>query len=273
MRLVTFALPEESGSFRKLLRITGARARHARDGQNVRGDLRVLHVGVGPARARENVRAFFADALPEFVCAAGFAGGLDPRVSVGDLVLDTHQSDAILVGTTRRALLHAFCFRDDPDVDAPGATQSATAPPSAIWCGRIASSPAVLESAAEKQASFSRTRALAVDMESETIAEECRAAGVPFISLRVISDDATRDLPVPLRHWFNMKKQRPDRTALLGFLMRHPRKIFPFYTFVRSLARARTNLARALMLFIDAQHRDAALQPTSHAAHGGIPQK
>src|SRR5215210_7751120 len=93
MFAVTFALPEESASFRKLLRpAEPSRGSNSPVGIDAR-DIAIWHVGVGAQKARERVCALFAKELPRLLCAAGFAGALDSRLRVGDLVVDHRESN------------------------------------------------------------------------------------------------------------------------------------------------------------------------------------
>src|SRR3954463_8509102 len=79
MTVVTFALPQESGDFRQALRLAGGRL----GGE----EIRVSHLGVGPAAAALNIRRLFDQECPRILICAGFAGGLDARVRTGDLVV------------------------------------------------------------------------------------------------------------------------------------------------------------------------------------------
>src|SRR5688500_13864558 len=138
MFAVTFALPEESAFFRKLLRRIGRNGQTERNGIFDPGDVRVWHLGVGPARARAQVRQFFMSAPPTMVCAAGFAGALDPRLRVGDLVIDERLSDAMLVAAARRMEGDPFPFF--PHGTASGDSSfGADAREAALWFGAITS--------------------------------------------------------------------------------------------------------------------------------------
>lgn len=247
MFAITFALPEESAVFRKLLRRAGANNK-----TNVLPDFSpsgvpICHVGVGSKEARARIRALFARNVPNALCAAGFAGALDSRLQVGDLVVDNRHSDEKLVCAARQAFSDAFECRDH--CPAASCAQVGNLPRS-LWFGPIASVDAPVESAAEKHALYRRTGAVAVDMETEALAAECRSAGIPFIAVRVVSDDAHHDLPVPMQHWFDLERQHATPGALIRYLAMHPRKIRPFFHFVLPLHCARTTLARALVLLI-----------------------
>src|SRR5438045_1900171 len=79
MTVVTFALPQESGDFRQAIRAAGGRL----GGE----EIRVVHLGVGPAAAAASAQRLLAEESPRMLICAGFAGGLDARVRTGDLVV------------------------------------------------------------------------------------------------------------------------------------------------------------------------------------------
>ena len=183
----------------------------------------VVHTGVGAtAECRMRLQALFARHRPTAAIAGGFAGGLHADLRVGDLVIGENHSDPNLAQIARRAL--------------PGAAT-----------GTLTTQPRTVETAVAKEALAAATAgALAVDMETAWIAEACRAAGVPLLALRVVSDDAHTDFPVPAAVMFDQKKQRPRVVALPLWLLAHPGRIAPFVRFVRGLAPARRRLTDAL---------------------------
>ncbi|MEO6742576.1 MAG: hypothetical protein ABIP20_20220 [Chthoniobacteraceae bacterium] len=84
---VAFARPEESRAFRGKL----AGARKGRCGALTvwRGSVGkiaviLIHTGIGPASAQRAIRELFVHEKPGKVISAGFAGGLDPGLRVGD---------------------------------------------------------------------------------------------------------------------------------------------------------------------------------------------
>jgi adenosylhomocysteine nucleosidase len=216
--LVTFALPQESRDFREALR------REPKDG------VRVEHFGVGPVMAAERIRHLLAMEKPRLLICAGFAGGLDPRLAIGDLVIAENLSSPELLVRARAA-----------------ATQDS---PRCAF-GSIVSRPIPVESVPGKAALFRETGALAVDMESEAVAAACRAAVVPLLVVRVISDPAGAPLPVPFAEWFDLQRQQPRVSGLLKYLAFHPSHIGPFSSFVRGLAPARRTLTEFLLRFLE----------------------
>src|SRR2546429_4057793 len=90
MIAVTFALPAESSEFMHRLR---NKSRVDRNGISLtrgtidRRDLEVLHTGVGEKACRERLGKFLEHQQFDALISTGFAGALDDRLRVGDLVL------------------------------------------------------------------------------------------------------------------------------------------------------------------------------------------
>ena len=100
---VTFARPEESGAFRrKLAGIKKGKcgALTAWRGSIGKVAVIVIHTGIGPASAARTVRELLAHEKPRKVISAGFAGGLDPALRVGD-TLTADFADAKILSRAR----------------------------------------------------------------------------------------------------------------------------------------------------------------------------
>lgn len=212
---VTFALPEESRDFRRAIANRGP------------GNIRVEHFGVGPSMAAKRLAALLAGPRPRLLICAGFAGGLAPQLRLGDLVVAENLSTPEVLARVRMVAADATHF--------------------SCAFGAIISRALPVESIADKAALFRETDAWAVDMESEAVAAVCRAAGVPLLVVRTISDPAEAALPVPFADWFDVEKQGPRVAGLLQFLALHPGRILPFARFVRGLAPARQALTTFLL--------------------------
>ena len=170
-------------------------------------------MGIGFARPRPR---------KPILLSSGFAGGLEPRLVAGDLLIATNFSAPALVEHSRALL----------------------ASDTRAHFGALTSQALPAESAAEKAALARATGALGVDMETAAIAAACTQAEVPLLAVRAISDTALEPLPVPFAEWFDLAAQRPRPLALLRFLARHPAQISPFARFLRSLPPARQAFTR-----------------------------
>jgi adenosylhomocysteine nucleosidase len=153
--------------------------------------LLIVRSGIGPDKAAAAVRNL--DAAPSAILCVGTAGGLVPDLKIGDMVIS---SDTL--------------FAHDPDnvCKCPQSVIEAIA----SACGgehlackvtRIVTSRNAVFVHEERRSLHETTGAEAVDMESHAIGMEATRLGVPFTSLRVISDDL--DSP-PLPDWRGFKE-------------------------------------------------------------------
>ncbi len=209
MIAVTFALPSESSDFRRLL---GERA----------SDVAVLHTGVGEKICRQRIGPFLDSQPFDFVISSGFAGGVEPSLGVGDLLLADNFSDPALLARARCLLTGHVA--------------------------RLATVDRIVETVAERDQFAHAHGAAAVDMETQWIADACAERKIPFLALRVISDTAAAPFPAPPRVLFDLERQRTSPRRLLGYLLRHPAAIGRLIRFARQISTARANLASALDL-------------------------
>jgi nucleoside phosphorylase len=134
-----------------------------------------LVVGMGGERAGASLEtAVRRLPTPQWILHTGFAGGVQPGLRSGTLVLDPRGLDAGVQDYAGRiASEQGLEFR----------------------IGRIASSPRVLASPAEK-ADFGRTRgAAAVDMENEAVQAWAREHGIRCLTAKAILDALDQRLP------------------------------------------------------------------------------
>jgi adenosylhomocysteine nucleosidase len=207
MIAVTFAHPSESGDF---LRLIGGR--HT--------ELRVLHTGIGAKACRKSIGPFLDQEPFKLVISGGFAGGLDGSLEPGDLFLAGNYSDPELISCACKLII--------------------------AHSGKLVTADRVLESA-EERAQFARKhQAVAVDMETECIAEACAARRLPLLSLRAISDTPRRPLPAPANVLFDLARQRTIVRRLATHLLTHPAGIIRLARFGRQLANARAELGIGL---------------------------
>ncbi|MGC3990703.1 MAG: hypothetical protein QM796_13690 [Chthoniobacteraceae bacterium] len=207
MIAVSFAVSDESRDF-------------AREVHRAALPVRILHTGMGRESTLQRGKAFLdSGPLPAFFISSGFAGGLDPALKVGDIVIGTNFSEASLVAKLP-----------------PGSHQ-----------GPLSTQAAVVETGAAKHALFRQSGAIAVDMETAHLHAECAARGIPLLSIRVISDTATQSMPVPQEVWFDSVAQKPRIASLLFWLATHPAAIRPFVQFVQGITLARKELTRYLL--------------------------
>jgi hopanoid-associated phosphorylase len=121
------------------------------------------------------------------VISFGVAGGLDPSLKSGDVVVATE----VVNGTSR--------WRAGLALSEELINGSGLGGQKVVRAGLAGAEQVVLEQAG-KAVLHATTGASAVDMESHIAAAYATAAGLPFAALRVISDPATRALPAIARN-------------------------------------------------------------------------
>ena len=124
----------------------------------------------------------FDPATIKGVISFGVAGGLDPTLKSGDVVVATE----VLAGDAR--WLAGLSLNDDL-IASMGLGRRR------IVRGRLAGAEQVVAARHLKEALHLETGAAAVDMESHIAADYSAKSGLPFAALRVVSDPAHRALP------------------------------------------------------------------------------
>lgn len=149
------------------------------------------------------------------VIMAGVAGGLDPGLDLGDVVLE--DSAGVL------------------EERMPG-----------VVTGRMYTAAEIVCTPAEKSAIFRQTEAAVVEMEMEIVRRAAERVGVPLIGLRAVLDDAACVLPDYLGKVTDDVGQ-PRILALAGRMFRRPVMVAELARLGRDADVALTALTRALV--------------------------
>jgi adenosylhomocysteine nucleosidase len=179
-----------------------------------------VRCGIGPAKASAAIRNL--DRKPGIIINAGTAGSLVQDVSLSELVISCetlfgHQPNHVLASSASlvQAVVAACCS---------ASVNHRT--------GRIATVDGPVFSREDRERLHSLTGAQAVDMESHAISEEARKLGVPFVSVRVISDDLNslslptrRDVKDVFRHPLKAPSELKNFLRWTRFLMDLKRSI------------------------------------------------
>ena len=137
--------------------------------------------GIGPAAAAEGARRLLAAGVRALL-SWGLAGGLDPSLEAGTLVLPRE-----VISPEGRVLPTNADWRER--VSDTIATRHRPC------SGKLLTCREPLTSAAAKAIAFRQTGAVAVDMESSAVGEVASAERVPFLVVRAIVDTAQDAVP------------------------------------------------------------------------------
>ncbi|MBN9559288.1 MAG: hypothetical protein J0H14_00985 [Alphaproteobacteria bacterium] len=180
----------------------------------------LVAIGGGTAPGAERAaRELVAQGVAGLV-SFGLAGGLDPALRAGDLVIP---SFVLLAGSP---------LPTDP-------TLLGRADGSTLLCGETA-----VASAAEKRHLFQMSGAGAVDLESGAVAQVALEHALPFAALRAICDPATRDLP-PAALVALDARGAIGLLSVLRSLAARPGQLLALVGLARDAAAARRSLVRA----------------------------
>jgi nucleoside phosphorylase len=181
--------------------------------------LHLVRTGVGRNAgrvARTTLDRIEADA----VFCIGTAGGLSPRLKIGDVVVSTE-----ILGPGPETVPLAA---DPILVEAAGGA------------GAVKGSCLTVEKALftpeQKASALEETGAIVCEMEAAFVAEAAGRAGIPFLALKGISDTAKDSLPDVSR--FMDDAGTIDRKRLAGYLAMHPAEAARSTRFLRNAGKA-----------------------------------
>ena len=172
----------------------------------VREQLIIGVAGIGAENAKKASQLLHRQGATMLV-SWGCAGALDPELSAGDLILPKQVCDGnnIAIETSQgwnkqlQSLLSAV---------------------TTINGGLLIQAPNMITSILQKQSLFNTTSAIAVDMESYSIAHYARENDLPFIACRAIADSAQTALPQPVIDAMDEQGRINNCKVLLNTLLR-----------------------------------------------------
>jgi adenosylhomocysteine nucleosidase len=188
------------------------------------GTRRVLiaQIGMGEAKAGDNTELIFHYFRIKAFVLAGYGGALVPPLKVGQVVISNNFTSDAVLGFLR--MLSGFDFAAFCTVDEIAGT-------------------------VEKRTWYaSQSGAQVADMETTAVAEVVTQRAIPFLAVRVISDEYLHVLPLgALAAGFDARHGKATPIPLLGYLAVHPGQIGPFKKFVQGLSIAQKNLTSFLV--------------------------
>ncbi len=199
--IVVTAMAEESAAFQDRADVVGQAIQvgHAIHQLLVLDGRTVLLVqsGIGLVNATAAVAVALTGARPRAVLSAGSAGGLGTDVRVGDVVVG---SEYVYSGADARAFGYALgqvpgmppvYYGDQALLDAAlrvGTVPGTGEPALRVLSGTMLAGDAFVDAGMVDGLRAAFPAALSTDMESTALAQTCHLYGVPFLSVRGISD-------------------------------------------------------------------------------------
>ena len=192
--------------------------------------------GIGADRALAAAEFLVAEGVTALL-SWGSGGGLRPNLSPGNLILPKTIIDLQEHILIAEEAWHNRLYR----------RLSSHLP---IRVEPLAQSPTVLTTPVEKLDFFKKNAAIAVDMESGSVAEVASKANLPFMAIRAIVD--TSDMTIPRSVLTAIDEYGGLRPMhLLGSLLRRPADLLLLNQLRRNFTAARTTLSTVAQLLGD----------------------
>ncbi|HUY34844.1 MAG TPA: hypothetical protein VMV69_19010 [Pirellulales bacterium] len=230
---LVFALAIESGGLEDLLSgVVATRGSGFVAKQGLLGGRGVVLIesGVGTLAAARGTQALLAGHKPPWIISAGFAGGLDPKLKRGDILM----VDSLAEASGRRLA-----------IDLRVSAESLTRAPG-VHVGRLVTVDTVVHGPDEKRELGRRHEALAVDMESWAVGEVCRQAKTRFMAVRIISDAVDDELPAEVERLGRQKTRAAQFGAAAGAIFRRPSSVKDMLRLKQDALAASDRLAKFL---------------------------
>ena len=148
----------------------------------------LVRTGIGQARARDALERVLEKYSVSTVISIGYAGGLDPKLKVGDLVVANR-----ILGLCPEKEQGDEEFFADPALVERALLLPVAAGATAVG-GELLTVDRVVCDPESKRALLKRYLALAGDMETAALAKLAAEKPLPFLSVRAISDTAEQKL-------------------------------------------------------------------------------
>jgi len=188
----------------------------------------VAITGMGRAAASMGARSLI-EAGATALASWGMAGGLDPALSAGAILLPTE-----VLGPDGRIVTTEPGWRSR--------LSAAVAAHAPVCSGRLLTTLRAVGSVADKAELFRTTGAVAVDMESAAIGAVAEQEQLPFIALRVVVDSAADVLPRAVTAAAD-NEGHLQIGRLIGALALAPKELAPLIRLARRYRAANRSLA------------------------------
>lgn len=163
----------------------------------------ILPGGIGPKKAADAAHTLISKGVSAILCS-GAAGALDPKLQTGDLVIADWVMDA-------------KDSNSKSECDSNWNTEAKHKAEQGDFCitnGGVISVDTPVFTPEEKSVLRKTSGGSAVDMESATVRRLAR--GMPFLSVRVITDDAQTTLPNFHEGWSHPVRTMKDGASFLA---------------------------------------------------------
>jgi adenosylhomocysteine nucleosidase len=185
--------------------------------------------GVGQKSAAAATREIIRAYEPKWVISAGFAGSLSSEVQRGHLLMANS-----VINAAGEHLEIELRMQPQPR----------------LHTGRLATVDSIIRTAEEKKSLGEKCHALACDMETFAVAQECARANTKFLSVRIISDGVDDELPKEVEQLLQEKNFAKQAGRAIQALMKRPSAALDLWKLRDEAHKAADRLAKFLLQVI-----------------------
>ncbi|MBQ1275348.1 MAG: 5'-methylthioadenosine/adenosylhomocysteine nucleosidase [Cellulosilyticum sp.] len=178
----------------------------------------VVRCGIGKVNAAVCTQILADIFNVEYVINTGVAGGLNPELNIGDIVVSSdtveHDMDASAVGNPRGEIPRmkkTYFEADQKLIDAAKAAAEKLKGDHKVHVGRIASGDQFICSMKVKEDIYTTFTAYCAEMEGAAIAHTCFLNEIPFVVIRAISDKADQSADVNFEEFVDVAAKNASK--------------------------------------------------------------
>lgn len=179
----------------------------------------LLQSGIGKVAAAVGTTLLIDLAKPDMIINTGSAGGLNPNLNVGDIIISTevrhHDVDVTAFGYEKGQLpANPAAFLPDEDLVKLALKETHSSGFNAV-SGLVCSGD-LFVNGADKIAQIRRDfpTVAAVEMEAAAIAQVCHAFNIPFVIVRAISDVADKESHLSFDEFLPLAAEKSSEIVL-----------------------------------------------------------
>jgi len=203
----------------------------------------LVRTGVGKNCALNALEKVLLRVNPSLILSIGYAGGLNPKLKVGDVFL----ADKVLeINPASNAVRnHSLDLKQLELLDELNLSKKIV-----VHRGALITVDQVVDDTLVKQELGLRFNALAVDMETAVLIEHANEKKIPFLSVRAFSDTVEQSL-VNVSSFID-SNGRVSKLKAGWYAMTHPRRIKQFISLRGQSQQATRNMTDFLEVFMRA---------------------
>ena len=201
----------------------------------------LIESGMGPTRAARAATALLGATHPVLLINFGFGGAVRPGPEIGDVVVAQQLYSCHGQLVTEEAGLAL----PPGDILASGLEQGRSREEYAVLRGTFVTVAGILAKAAASELLPAGATHPVLEMETAAVARSAAQAGVPFVALRAISDDAGEELGFAITD-FTDAEMNVKISRVLATVAKNPRIIPQLLRLARNTSVAGRNLAEAV---------------------------